>query len=183
MKYKKVKNMPVRKHVIIRLYLYFLLFLFFITGGLMMFVLAPLYKSAFAPCASYKDFTLSKVLRIWAHVYKVIWRSLSDKTYRDMYPSKITDAPKFYNDRRFVRIKESWNGADENCDLCPDSCCKQLKCPMLDKSGLRCLSYDSIYFGYLFCGRYPENQSQINLYQCPKWEIRPENENENENKI
>jgi hypothetical protein len=42
---------------------------------------------------------------------------------------------------------------------------------MLDKDGKKCLSYGSLYFGYLFCGRYPQNQGQIDLYQCPKWEV------------
>ena len=159
------------KHSIIRLYLYFLFFLFFVTGGLAMFLLAPLYKGAFAPHAPYRDL---RIFRLWTHAYKIMWRSLSDKSYRDLYPSKMTDAPKFYNDRRSVKIKESWRGSggsDGDCDLCMNSCCKQIKCPMLDKDGRRCLSYGSVYFGYLFCGRYPENQGQIDLYECPKWEV------------
>ena len=135
-----------------------------------MFVFAPVYKAAFAPCASYRDF---QILRVWAHGYKVMWRSLTSKRYRDMYPFKIGDPPIFGNDRRIMRIKESWRGTEDDCDLCENSCCEQLKCPMLGKDGRRCLSYGSLYFGYLLCGRYPENQSQIDLYQCPKWELRP----------
>jgi len=157
------------KHVFIRLYLYILMFLFFFTGGLSMIVLAPLYKAAFAPYASYRDFNL---FRVWIHIYKVIWRSLSDKKYEAMYPSKLTDPPKFNNDKCFVRIRESWKGDADNCDMCHESCCAQIKCPMLDEKR-RCLSYGSLYFGYLYCGRYPENQSQMDLYQCPKWEMRP----------
>ena len=161
------------KHTIIRIYLYLLFFLFFFSGGLAMFVLAPLYKAAFAPGASYADL---KVFRIWPHVYKTIWRSVSDKSYRDMYPAKITDPPKFCNDPGRVRIKAGWRGAAENCDSCAESCCKQFHCPMLDRDGRRCLSYGSVYFGYMLCGRYPENQGQMDLYNCPKWEVRPEND-------
>lgn len=157
------------KHVVIRSYLYCLLFLYFITGGVSMFLLAPIYKRAFAPYASYRDLD---ILRIWVHVYKVMWRSLSDKAYRDMYPSKLTDPPKYNNDLASVRIKESWQGAKDNCDICELSCCEQLKCPLLD-ARKRCLCYGSIYFGYLLCGRYPENQSQMDLYNCPKWEVKP----------
>ena len=159
------------KHIIIRVYLYFLLVAFFITGGISALALAPLYKGAFAPRASYGDF---QVLRIWAHVYKVIWRSLSDKGYNDLYPSKLADPPVFENDSAVMRIRESWRGSADNCDKCLNSCCKQLKCPMLDKDGLRCLSYGSAYFGYLFCGRYPSTQGQVDLYNCPKWEVRSE---------
>jgi len=156
------------KNTVIRLYLYLLFVLYFFTGGLAMFVLAPLYKRAFAPHAAFREL---RIFRIWIHMYRLMWRSLTDKGYNNMYPSKLSEPPKFYNDKNAVRIKDSWRGAKDHCDMCPESCCKQLKCPMLDREGKRCLSYGSIYFGYLFCGRYPENQSQIDLYQCPKWEV------------
>jgi len=155
------------KHVAIRLYLYFLLFLFCITGGLSMFVLAPVYKHAFAPLSSYRDF---KIIRVWLHVFKIMWRSISNKTYRSLYPFKMTDPPKIGHDKNNMRIKESWLGAEDNCDLCQESCCMQIQCPMMDEKR-RCLCYGSWYFGYFFCGRYPESQSLIDLYQCPKWEM------------
>ena len=158
------------KHTAIRLYLYFLLILFFFSGGLSMIILAPAYKHAFAPAASYRDF---HIVRVWVHVYKVMWRSMSMKTYRALYPSKLNSPPKMGNDRNFVRIKESWPGAEDNCNLCRESCCAQIRCPMLNEDR-QCLSYGSWYFGYFFCGRYPENQSQMDLYRCPKWEMRPE---------
>ena len=160
------------KHVIIRLYLYLLLILFFFTGGLAMFLLVPLYKSAFAPQSSYSDFD---AFRVWAHVYKVMWRSLSSKGYRDLYPSKITDPPMFRNDASVMRIKKSWSGQADNCGMCENSCCAQINCPLLGKTG-GCLGYSSIYFGYFYCGRYPNNQGQVDLYDCPKWEVCPEDE-------
>ena len=135
-----------------------------------MFVLAPLYKQAFAPSASLRDL---HIFSLWAHVYKVLWRSLSDPNYRAMYPSKLTDPPKLHTDLRFVRVKDSWQGAKDNCDICQASCCVQLKCPLLSENG-RCLGYDSLFFSYFYCGRYPENQSQIDYYKCPKWELNNE---------
>jgi len=155
------------KHVIIRVYLYFLLLLFFISGGLSLFFLAPLYKGAFAPGASYRDFAPFKV---WVHVYKIMWRSMSNKGYRDLYPSKLSDPPEFGN-AKVMRVKDSWQGDKDNCDLCKSSCCAQINCPMLKSK--RCLSYGSLYFGYLYCGRYPSNQGQVDLYDCPKWEVSP----------
>ncbi|MCL2420530.1 MAG: hypothetical protein FWD03_01615 [Defluviitaleaceae bacterium] len=155
------------KHVVVRLYLYFLFSLFFITGGLSMFVLFPLYKGAFAPRASYGEL---RILSLWAHVYKIMWRSISDSKYRAMYPSKITDPPKLHTDRSLVRIKASWQGEEGDCDACKAACCVILKCPLLGESG-RCMGYDSLFFNYFYCGRYPENQSQINYYNCPKWEL------------
>jgi len=132
-----------------------------------MILFAPVYKMAFAPLAMYRDLNIP---RVWAHVYKVMWRSISKKSYRDMYPAKMSDPPRYDNKHSLVRIKDSWQGDSNNCDLCQNSCCKQIKCPMLDKDG-RCFSYGSLYFGYMLCGRYPENQRQMDLYQCPKWEV------------
>jgi len=132
-----------------------------------MFVLFPLYKGAFAPRASFRELC---VLNSWMHVYRITWRSISDPSYRAMYSSKITDPPKLHTDLSFVRIKESWQGEEGNCDACKAACCVQLKCPLLGESG-RCLSYDSLFFSYFYCGRYPENQSQIDYYDCPKWEM------------
>jgi hypothetical protein len=158
------------KHTVIRLYIYVLLFLFFFTGGLTMFVLAPLYKRAFAPLASYRDFS-GRIGRVWGHIYKVMWRSLSSKRYRDLYPSKLTDPP-MYGNSPDMRIRDSWSGAPDNCDGCRLSCCRQIGCPLMDANH-RCLCYGSLYFGYLYCGRYPSSQGQVDLYDCPKWEVQP----------
>ncbi|MCL2853186.1 MAG: hypothetical protein FWE20_09180 [Defluviitaleaceae bacterium] len=161
--------MTTLKHVFIRLYLSLLLALFFLTGGLALLALAPLYKGAFAPNASYGDF---RFFRVWAHVYKVMWRSISSKGYRDLYPSSIIDPPMLNNNQERLRVRESWRGDKDNCDMCENSCCAQINCPMMVNK--RCLSYGSLYFGYYFCGRYPNSQSQIDLYKCPKWEVRPQ---------
>lgn len=161
--------METLKHVLIRLYLYLLFALYFITGGIAMIVLAPLYKHAFAPRVPLRE--LPPIGRLWAHVYKVMWRSISDKSYRNMYPSKITDPPKLHTDRSLVQVAASWNGEEGNCDACKKTCCGALQCPLFGKNG-RCMGYDSLFFNYFFCGRYPENQAQIDYYDCPKWELR-----------
>jgi len=31
------------------------------------------------------------------------------------------------------------------------------------------MSYDSFYWRYFNCGRYPAAQNQIDYYECPKW--------------
>jgi len=156
------------KHAITRLYLYLLFGLFFITGGLALFLLAPLYKGAFAPSMPFREFSFT---RSWAHMYKVIWRSITDSSYRGMYSMKLTDPPKQHTDRALVCIHEDWQGEEGNCDACEKSCCERLECPLFAENG-RCAGYDSIFFSYFFCGRYPENQSQINYYECPKWKVK-----------
>lgn len=165
--------MTTLKHLLIRSYLFFLMVVFFITGGLSMFVLAPIYKAAIAPNAAYREFAPFK---IWAHMYKIIWRSVAQKNYRILYPSGLADPPQHYNDLAVMKIREDWQGGRDNCDNCDNRCCAQINCPMLDKNG-SCLSFGSLYYGYFFCGRYPSNQGQVDLYDCPKWEVRTENEN------
>ena len=157
------------KYVSVRLYLYLLFALFFITGGLAMLVLAPLYKRAFAPGVPLRY--LPPILSLWAHFYKVLWRSISNKSYRSMYSSKITDPPKLHTDRKLVRVQAAWPGDEGNCDACQNTCCGALKCPLFGKDG-RCMGYNSLFFNYFYCGRYPENQAQIDYYNCPKWELR-----------
>jgi hypothetical protein len=146
--------------------------LFFVTGGLMMFVLAPLYKNVFLPRASLWEFN---VLRLWGFLYKIIWRFISDKNYRSMYSTKLGDAPKLHTDRSLVQVSAGWQGADDNCDICKAACCVRLRCPLLGADS-RCLSYNSLFYQYFYCGRYPENQSQIDYYNCPKWEMNNETE-------
>ncbi|MCL1987626.1 MAG: hypothetical protein FWG64_06615 [Firmicutes bacterium] len=155
-------------NVIVRLYFYALFALFLATGGLSMFVLFPLYKVAFAPKAAYSELP---IFALWMHIFKVMWRSATNQQYRDMYPSKITDPPKLNTDRNLVKIKPTWQGDSSNCDACTFTCCEKLQCPLFGKNG-RCLSYDSLFFKYFYCGRYPENQAQIDYYDCPKWALK-----------
>ena len=164
--------MATMKHLLIRLYLFFLMTIFFITGGLSLFVLGPIYKAAIAPSAAYRDFA---PLKIWAHMYKIIWRTVTRKEYRGLYPFKLTDPPQLYNDLTVMKVRGDWQGGQDNCDNCQNRCCAQIDCPMLGGDG-RCLSFGSLYYGYFFCGRYPSNQGQVDLYDCPKWEVRTENE-------
>jgi len=156
------------KYVIARLYLYFLFALFFLTGGLAMFVLAPLYKAAFAPKAAYGDL---RPAALWLNAYRVAWRTLTSKTYREAFPGMWTTPPMSHTDLQWVRVKDTWQGEETNCDGCQAACCAQVKCPLVGPDR-RCMSYGSMFFEYLYCGRYPNNQKQIDYYSCPKWEVR-----------
>jgi hypothetical protein len=144
---------------------------------LALIVLLPVYKKTFAPRAAFKELSFFPV---WAHIYKMIWRSLTDKTYRDMFSSKMTDPPIVKSDINKVRIKDSWQGSKDNCDGCENTCCAQINCPMLSNG--QCLAYGSLFFGYCYCGRHPENQSQMERYNCPKWEPNPAAAGLNRNK-
>jgi hypothetical protein len=155
------------KHGSIRVYFYVLFALFFFSGGLSLILLLPLYKGAFAPGASLRALSF---FPIWKHFYKMIWRSLADKSYNAMFSVKLCDPPILHNDPATLRIRDTWPGAANNCDACALSCCAQINCPML--KGKCCLSYGSLFFGYFNCGMHPANQAQIDRYNCPKWEVK-----------
>ena len=153
------------KSIIIRLYIFFVFILFYCTFGLSLFILPPLYKAVFAPDAAYKDLPLTI---IWKHTYKALWLSVTDKNFIGMYSVKLYDPPVLYNDTT-VRLKDSWKSGKDNCEACENICCKKIQCPLL-KDNL-CLSYGSLFYRYFSCGRYPVNQKQIDIYNCPKWEV------------
>ena len=126
----------------------------------------PVYKQAFAPHARYRDL---KLPAIWFYAYKIMWRYLIDTSYRDTFAVKMTSPPKMHTDTRLVRIKANWQDETDHCDQCKAACCTVLQCPLLNENN-RCFSYGSLFFAYMHCGRFPENQKQIEYYQCPKWE-------------
>jgi hypothetical protein len=73
-------------------------------------------------------------------------------------------------DRGVVQINPDWVH-EESCGDC-GKCCRKIRCAFLDREKGHCLSYNSFYWRYFNCGRYPSNQQEIDLYQCPKWILR-----------
>lgn len=81
-----------------------------------------------------------------------------------------TSPPMSGPDPALVRIRSDWEHG-ESCGDC-GKCCRKIKCPFQDKKNGHCLSYDSFYWRYFNCGRYPISQRDIDLYECPKWVMR-----------
>ncbi|MEE8434399.1 MAG: hypothetical protein V3S64_06380, partial [bacterium] len=46
--------------------------------------------------------------------------------------------------------------------------------PVLDYETGLCQGYDSFFWRYFNCGRYPSNQREIEFYLCNKWSLKPE---------
>ena len=154
------------KHFLIRVYLYILFFLFFITVGLLPLILMPVYRRAFAIQANYRDLKLRSIL---PYAYKIIWRHFTNKDYREAFNVvDFTSPPQIDTDTNLVTISETWPGGADNCDACEAACCRVLGCPLLDENN-RCQGYGSMFFSYFQCGRFPQNQKQIDFYKCPKW--------------
>lgn len=73
-------------------------------------------------------------------------------------------------DLETVKINPDWTDGD-SCENCA-RCCQKINCPFQDKTNCKCLSYNSFYWRYFNCGRYPTSQAEIDLYACPKWLMR-----------
>ncbi|MGE5839050.1 MAG: hypothetical protein ACM34H_03890, partial [Deltaproteobacteria bacterium] len=82
----------------------------------------------------------------------------------------LTAPPMSKPDLSLVAINPVW----ENGEACADcgKCCKKIRCPLQEKTHSQCMGYDSFYWRYFNCGRYPSNQGDIDRYECPKWVMR-----------
>lgn len=96
---------------------------------------------------------------------------LTSEAYRRSFAVSLTAPPMTSPDLNTVKIKSTWNADIFDCDQCTQ-CCQVLACPLIDKTNNRCLSYNSFFWRYFACGRYPISQEQIDFYHCPKWEMR-----------
>jgi hypothetical protein len=81
----------------------------------------------------------------------------------------LFEPPMTAPDRSLVRIRRSWQYG-EGCADC-GNCCVLIKCPLRDEADSICLAYDSFYWRYFNCGRFPTKQEEIEHYNCPKWKM------------
>ena len=87
-----------------------------------------------------------------------------------LFSVPLTEPPSSGPDLNLVRLKETWPHG-RSCGAC-SQCCDLIGCPLKDQERGRCLGYDSIYWRYFNCGRFPDSKKQLDYYGCPKWEMR-----------
>lgn len=71
-------------------------------------------------------------------------------------------------------LREEWEHGT-SCGPCT-RCCRHGRsgaCPLLDLDDGVCRGYDSFYWRYFNCGRFPSRQWDIDYYGCPKWRVKP----------
>ena len=66
-----------------------------------------------------------------------------------------------------VQLNPTWSHGP-SCGPC-DRCCSLIHCPVLDRETGFCRGYNSFYWRYFNCGRFPSSQREIDYYACPKW--------------
>ena len=115
-------------------------------------------------------------LRFWKYLHFAVPMLLYSYYLAYLYfrkrsvPSFSWTAPPMSGpDLAIVRLNPKWRHAD-SCGDC-GQCCKSIRCPFQDREG-HCASYDSFYWRYFNCGRYPSTQREVDFYQCPKWIMR-----------
>lgn len=147
-----------------------LYFITLLTGGLLTFLLAPL--------TSYLMFA---DWRFWRHAryflpltlfsYRQLYMLLTQPAYWQCCTLPLTAPPRKAPDKETVQLAATWNTAENECGDC-SQCCSQLRCPLLDDKTGYCRSYNSFFWHYFNCGRYPSTQAQIDYYGCGKWVMK-----------
>jgi hypothetical protein len=143
--------------------------LFSLVGG---FISAPLMTKLF-----FNDWRFwrhwRRGWRLLPHGWMIFWMVLR-KQGQFMFSVPLASPPQSIPDRDRVRLSPHWNHGS-SCGDC-QRCCQvqELHCPVLDHSSGFCTGYNSFYWRYFNCGRYPSRQLEIDYYGCDKWLMQDE---------
>jgi hypothetical protein len=90
-----------------------------------------------------------------------------------MFSVPLTSPPRSAPDPSSTFPRPDWPHGG-SCGEC-SNCCKPggHTCPLLDSERRRCRGYDSFYWRYFNCGRYPSVEEEIGYYGCRKWGLAP----------
>ena len=103
--------------------------------------------------------------------YRIFFKMIKDRNHAFLFSVSLTEPPQKSPDRNIVKLSHAWNTNENTCENCA-RCCEKIKCPLVDPADGTCISYDSFYWRYFLCGRYPTTQHQIDYYECPKWVLK-----------
>jgi hypothetical protein len=111
--------------------------------------------------------------RLLPHGWMILWMVVR-KQGEFMFSVPLTSPPQSVPDQERVRLAPNWNHG-RSCGDC-QRCCQvsELHCPVLDHSSGFCSGYNSFYWRYFNCGRYPSRQFEIDYYGCGKWQMQDE---------
>ncbi len=158
---------------LVRVLIALLTVLSMLTASLSAFLLGPLYSWML-----YRDWRFWRHLRSFPRLTFQAWRLFLKLTgeaeYRGMTAftswSDWIGPPLSGPDRGIVAVRQDWAHGSKSCGDC-GRCCTVIACPSFDPQTHLCASYDSPFWRYFPCGRYPATQAQIDYYACPKWAL------------
>ena len=138
--------------------------LFSVIGG---FLTAPLMSWLF-----FGDWRCWRYWRRGARLFPHGWRLLGLVIRGEgmfMLGVPLGSAPQSAPSLETVALSPDWIHGS-SCGPCRRCCHLQsLRCPVLDPASGLCGGYDSFYWRYFNCGRFPSAQKEIDYYGCPKW--------------
>ena len=106
--------------------------------------------------------------RLFIHAIRLLSVMLKDKQ-GFMFSVPLTTPPRSLPDSNIAALNPNWpNGS--SCGNC-NNCCRAggYACPLLDETQSLCQGYDSFYWRYFNCGRFPSSMAEIDYYSCGKW--------------
>jgi len=139
-------------------------FLTFVGG----YLTAPLFSHLF-----FGDWRFWRYVNPGTRLFFYAWRWLVPVLRGEnggfMFSVPLTAPPWSAPDPKIAAIRPQWDHG-ESCGDCVQ-CCDKIGCPILDRKAGKCRGYESFYWRYFNCGRFPTRQSEIDYYGCPKWEM------------
>ncbi|MEN8175574.1 MAG: hypothetical protein ABFS23_07410 [Pseudomonadota bacterium] len=110
-------------------------------------------------------------VRLWPHALRLT-QMMFDHSRGFMFSVPLTSPPRTVPDPSGAVPRLDWPHG-ESCGDC-SNCCKPggHACPLLDEEQRRCRGYNSFYWRYFNCGRYPSRVEEIHFYDCRKWALR-----------
>ena len=109
--------------------------------------------------------------KLYFHGWRMLALILKGDNNGFMFSVSLTSPPYQMPPEDTAHLSNSWEHGSSrgNCT----NCCSIIKCPVLDPASGLCLGYNSFFWRYFNCGRFPVQQTEIDYYGCPKWVMVP----------
>ena len=103
--------------------------------------------------------------------WRFVFVLLGKENHGFMFSVPLASRPESAPNQKEVLLSLNWqNNSRSGCGGCFRCCTvKNAVCPVLDKATNKCLGYNSFFWRYFNCGRYPSTQRELEYYGCPKW--------------
>lgn len=111
-------------------------------------------------------------LGLFPHALRLLQLMFTD-TRAFMFSVKLTSPPHSSPDPSAASVNPRWPHG-KSCGDC-SNCCRPggYVCPLLDETAGLCRGYDSFFWRYFNCGRFPSVEQEIRYYDCRKWLVSP----------
>ena len=108
--------------------------------------------------------------RLFPHAFRMLVYVLQGKNGGFMLGVPLNAPPSSSVNGDRVEMQPTWEFGN-SCGPCT-RCCSKIRCPVLDESTNLCRGYDSFFWRYFNCGRYPSVRREIDYYLCTKWQMK-----------